>query len=125
MARVYHHYEKWEDWQAGLYRSIPAPLFDDLRNSASGLLADPVGLDLHMRAVITEWPHATSVVFTNPSRNHRAWLGQAACCHHSTAPEYVTKAGWRTLTPDQQRIANSVADGVIADWRNNRELFSG
>lgn len=115
--RIYAPYQEWEDWQAGLYRSVPAPLFEELQTKAATLLASPEGLYYHMQAVVQEWPTATNVVFTNPSRNHRAWLGQAACCHHCTAPEYVTKAAWRTLRPLQQLKANNVADAVIADWR--------
>ena len=122
--RVFAHFEDWEDWKAGLYRSVPAPLFDELRLAAAALLADPTGLEYRMRAVVDEWPTAAQVVFTNPSRNHRAWLGQAACCHQSTAPEYVTKAAWRTLTPEQQGRANAVADTVIADWRASQVLYA-
>ena len=118
MKRIYHPYHSWEDWQAGLYRSVPHQLFDDLETEAATLLADPSGLEMRMRCVTSEWVNSSEVVFTNPSRNHRAWLGQAACCHHSTAPEYATKAAWRTLTEDQQRVANNVADMVIADWRS-------
>ena len=122
--RVYTHFEEWEDWKAGLYRAVPAALFDTLRDQAATLLADPTGLQYSMSAVVNEWPISARVVFTNPSRNHRAWLGQAACCHHPTAPEYVTKAAWRTLTPQQQGRANSVADIVIADWRATERLYA-
>jgi hypothetical protein len=125
MVRVYRHYEEWEDWQAGMYRSVPSQLFPALTVEAANVLSDPIGLDLNMRAVTSEWVNAATVVFSNPSRNHRAWLGQAACCFATTAPEYVTKAAWRTLSVDQQRIANSVADVVIADWRNQQGLFNG
>lgn len=124
MGRAYAHYEDWEDWKAGLYRAVPSQLFDELRDRAADLLADPTGLEYRMRAVVDDWPTATRVVFTNPSRNHRAWLGQAACCHHSTAPEYVTRAAWRTLDPIQQGRANSVADAVIADWRAAQVLYA-
>lgn len=118
MKRIWHHYETWEDWRAGLYREVRDQwTAADLAAAAARLLADPPRLESAMRYVAFHWPHAAEHNLTNPSRNKQAWLGQAACCHAVGAPEVLTKAAWWTLGADQRNAANMVADRVLAEWR--------
>jgi hypothetical protein len=125
--RVYHHYELWEDWQHGLYRESTAGEVGDaeLIHLAAELLRDTEGLQWAMCHVAFNWPHAAEQNLTNPSRNKQAWLGQAACCWAEGVPEQLTKQAWWTLTEEERRRANLIADAVYADWRTGRDRDGG
>ena len=121
MKRLWHHYETWEDWRAGMFREIRDQwIADDLTRAAAGLLGNPPALESAMRYVAFHWPHAADQNLSNPSRNKQAWLGQAACCHAVGAPELLTKLAWWTLSVEQRTAANMVADRVLAEWREAR-----
>jgi len=117
VRRVFHHHDRWEDHQAGLY----ALRYDNPTEGAElarTLLADTEGLWAAMSAVTREWPRSSEVQLSHTSQNRQAWLGQAACCFVHGVPDDVTKQGWHMLTADQQDAANGVADQVIAEWES-------
>lgn len=116
MNRIFHHYEKWEDWKDGLYAlSVDNP--DEVMiTRAARVLRNIDLLRWAMLRVIHLWTHAAEVNLTNSSRNRQAWLGQAACCYICGAPEDLTKAAWHRLSVAEQDGANLVADYVIAAW---------
>lgn len=114
MIRIYHPYEKWEDWKDGLYGG-PASIEAVLVARCARLLASS-RLRGAMLDVLREYPFSAEVNLSNRSRNRRAWLGQAACCFVCGASEDITKEAWRTLTLEQQNEANAIATEVIAVW---------
>src|SRR5208282_383009 len=116
MRRIYHPYQIWEDYLAGMYE---LKSFDeDGVMKAKRLLAEPRLLEKCMLFVAFNWPYSAEMNLSNLSRNRQAWLGQAACCHHCRVPEQVTKQAWRNLTDPQRVKANKVADKVILVWEN-------
>ena len=115
MTRVYHHYEKWEDWKDGMYR-LDLEAQEHITLRAARLLSDPALLGIAMRHVIRGWPHSSAVNLSNRSRNRQAWLGQASCSLICGATEDLTKAAWHRLSHAEQLAANQVADEVIAEW---------
>lgn len=116
MKRVFHHYEKWEDWREGIYSANAPDPDETLSSRAARLLSDPIMLGVAMRRAVERWPISAEVNLSNRSRNRQAWLGQAACCLVVGAPEVFTSAGWRRLSLAEQEAANLVADEVIAEW---------
>lgn len=117
MRRIFHHYEKWEDWKDGLYRRSVGDAADEILISRSArLLSDIAMLDRAMTAVVDEWKHSAEVNLSNRSRNRRAWLGQSACCLVCGTPEHLTKQAWHRLSPAEQERANAVADSAIEYW---------
>jgi len=121
MKRIFHHYKNWEDWHDGLYRlSISsADMAEEIIISrAARLLSEPDALLLAMTRVIDEWKIAAEVNLSNPSRNRRAWLGQAACCFLCGAPEDLTKLAWHRLSDAERDLANAIADRVISEWED-------
>jgi hypothetical protein len=85
-----------------------------------------------MQAVVREWKHSAEVNMSNIGCNRQAWLGQAACCYATGAPDFVTKMAWRSLTDEQRAAANQAADNVIKEWdkehgehANQTNLFEG
>ena len=116
MERIYHHYNKWEDYHNGLYHTTQVDNIEELVGRCADLLKNCDAFYLVMINVVKEWRIASEVNLTNISRNRQAWLGQSSCCYKYKAPEYVTKLAWRTLTKEQQDKANDTADRIIYEW---------
>ncbi len=112
LHRIYYHYEQWEDWKNGMFS---CDIDDSLVQLCADLLSSPVLKDA-MLIVLSDWPKSSDVILTNRGCNRQAWLGNAACCHVHNASEIVTKLAWRTLSEDQQKEANLIADEVIKYW---------
>lgn len=75
-----------------------------------------------MLRVVNEWPISCEHNLTNPSINRKAWIGHAACCLQHGWPEYVVRAAWKHLTPQQQAKANKAAQKAISVWiEQNRQ----
>lgn len=115
MERIFHHYEKWEDYQCGMY--------DELKEGrecrvelAKSLLSNKNICEKFMREVVKRWKCACEQVFTNTNVNRRAWLGQAACCLYAGVKENETREAWWQLTEDERNLANEIADEVIKDY---------
>lgn len=117
MRRVYHPYQSWEDFQAGMFHPSSQP--DQHRELARALLSAPDVLLPAMRVVVTAWPVAAEHNLTALDTNRRAWLGAAVCCHRHGAPENATREAWWSLSLGQQGEANAVAEVVIAEWERN------
>ena len=71
-----------------------------------------------MRAV-SEWPMSCEANLTASSINHQAWIGHAGCAIVANSPEDMTRLGWRSLSQEQQDLANAAADRCILFWRKN------
>ena len=69
-----------------------------------------------MRRAAHEWPRSCEHNLSAENVNRIAWLGHAGCCVGAGSPEEATRAGWHTLTPDQQNEANRVAGDVLDEW---------
>lgn len=117
--QVFHPYTMWEDWRAGMWQSS-ANVTDEMEQAAH-ILGDPAVFRSAARAMLAEWTHAAEQNSTDMQQNRRAWVGQATCCHLAGIPEQATRLAWWTLTADEQRAANEVADHAIAEWERERE----
>jgi hypothetical protein len=127
MRRIFHHYQIWEDWKAGMYRTsaqIDDAESEELIQLAQDLLSKPRSLYKAMSEVSIYWKYASESNLSHIGINRKAWLGQAACCYVHRVPEHLTKLGWHRLTPDQQEKANEIAIRVIQEWeqQNRRRL---
>lgn len=110
-GRAFADYRLWECYRAGLYlrRSTPPRVA-----AARAMLADsPRFRDTALEG-LREWPISSRVHLTDPYRNHRPYLGRAACCRDAGATEWDTRIAWGLLNPDEQRRANAVADDILA-----------
>lgn len=119
IERIYHPYTVWEDWGCGMYRPCQ-PSMGPLEE-ARALLADPVRCHTSMQRVLKEWPRAAEHNLTDPRGCKRPWLGRAAVNVTLGFPEDVTRLAWNLLTLEEKDRANSIADGVISEWRASRQ----
>ncbi len=113
----FHHFEKWEDFKGGLFNSS-CDFYDEKLNFSIELLSDQerfleIGIDM-----CVNWAYAAEQNLTDTSMNRRAWLGQATCCFHHEAPDYVTKDAWWKLSEETRKLANATADKILADWQS-------
>lgn len=117
MRRVYHHYKKWEDFINGMWRNVSEKEAADYLQKAIVFTGDAELYGSFMLRAVKEWPIACEHNLTNPSMNHQAWVGHAACCIAIQCPEHITRLAWHQLSQDQQDRANAKADQAIAAWR--------
>lgn len=126
MKRIYHPYQKWEDYQNGMYdllKEYTEEEEEQLARMVKDLLSNSRNFEYIATKVITEWINSAELNLSNPSRNRQAWIGQASCCYALKVPERITKLGWHLMTPSQQTEANRVADLVIKQWEVNRKCL--
>lgn len=118
MKQIYEHYEKWEDYQAGMYAITDVIDKDKKVIGAIELLSNSTDFYAVMKLILLEWKHATNVNLTNRGQNRRAWLGAAACMYKHKTPEYLTRIAWNLLNKDIQDKANAIADKIILEYEN-------
>ncbi len=124
MKQKYHHYTLWEDYINGMWRVVNKEEEEEFLRKAITFTGDAELYGKYMLRVIKEWPIACEVNFTNPSTNHQAWVGHAACCIAINCPEYITRQAWGNLTELQQRKANFKADQAISSWKHGPSKHS-
>lgn len=121
IERVFHPFNKWEDYRWGMYDKTCFMDDEQMVNECIVLLSCPEWLYEAMSFVSHNWIYSAEHNLSNVNRNRQAWLGQAACNMTHGAPEYLTKIAWNSLTSTQQAAANAVADEVIQVWEEKHK----
>lgn len=114
--RIYHNYLDWEEFHAGMWRKVPSKDRARLVDTAEAFTGDAALYGEYMMRVIKMWPNSCEHNLTDRAMNRQAWVGHAACCMATGAPEDVTREAWWRLSEDQQNKANAQADIAIAAW---------
>ena len=116
MKKIYHHYESWEDYKAGMYNSLHGKERNIMINKAINFTGNAKLYGEYMLRVIAEWEIACEHNLTDSSLNKKAWIGHAACCMAIGCPEDLTRLAWGCLSFQQQEEANKQADIAIRKW---------
>ncbi len=116
MKQIFHPYTEWEDYQAGMWRSMPSKERDLFLQRAIDFTGDAELYGSFMMRVIEEWPISCEHNLTDLSQNRKAWIGHAACCMAIDCPENVTREAWGHLNQEQQDKANNMAILAINKW---------
>jgi hypothetical protein len=126
MSRVFHHYERLEEFQEGMWRIVRGERRKGFIAAAANLMRDPQAFHSAMMAALEQWPLSCEHNLTAENVNRIAWLGHAGCCIGASSPEECTRLGWHTLSRDEQDEANRVAADVLKQWDEARtpDLFS-
>lgn len=119
IKRVYHHYEKWEDYLNGMWRKVTPEEEKEYLQKAIEFTGDHKLYGSWMQKVIKSWPLACEHNLTDTGMNRRAWVGHAAVSLAFNCPEYITRMAWWHLTKEQQDLANSQADRAIEKWERD------
>lgn len=128
MDQIYHHYSKWEDYNAGMWKK---PTKEDERKYLEMAIKFTGDAELYgewMLKVLDAWPIACEHNLSDVGQNRKAWLGHAAVCLSFGCPEAITRQAWGHLTQEQQDKANYKASEAIRKWENangmgQKELF--
>ena len=115
ITRIWHHFEKWEDYHHGMYDEDREGRPERVLRAAE-ILGDPIQCETAMRKVVAEWPIASEYNLSNAEINRRAWLGQAACSIYGGVHEDETREAWGLLSNEQRVRANKIATVVIKEW---------
>ncbi len=124
MIRIYHHHEKWEEFHAGMWRSVSLEEKDSLLKKAVAFTGDADLYGSFMLRVIEEWPYSCEHNLTCEEMNRQAWIGHAATCLAIGCPEDITRLAWHQLSKDQQDRANLKADEAIRKWEEKHQCQS-
>ena len=116
MKRIFHHYQNWEDFQSGMWRTVSGNERIEFLRKAIEFTGDAKLYGSFMQRVIAEWPFACEHNLTDTSQNRKAWIGHAATCLGIDCPEDVTRLAWAQLTQQQQDEANEQAQQAIEKW---------
>ena len=115
-GRIFHTYDKWECYKAGLYAtSKPGWSKMQCEKAYRGFLSDLPKFEKALQGVITEWKHSCEHYLTNVAMNRVAWLGQAAACYALGLPA-TYRGGFYQLTEDEQKAANEMALTYLNKW---------
>ncbi len=121
MKRIWHHYRIWEDYKAGMWRTVSGAEREEMLQDAIEFTGDAELYGSWMLKVIEQWPIACEQNLTDTGMNRKAWIGHAACCLATGIPEDITRSAWRELTELQQDTANAKAQEAIDLWEKRHE----
>lgn len=122
MQRVYHPYDKWEDYKAGFYDNVLGKNKQDLINKVVELFSNPELTKVYMNKVINDWQYSCEHNLSNYSMNRVAYLGQAACCLYAKIPYFITMNGWNKVELHLRNEADYIANQTILIWEKNHKL---
>jgi len=102
MERIYHRWEKWEDYPAGFFENHPPKGLtpDQCQQMYAEFLRD-----------LKRFKKAAYRVIMN----RIAWMGQAAMCIETGVPAQY-RGGYHLLTLEEQKAADLTALDVINYW---------
>lgn len=120
MKRVFHHFSRCEENQAGMWRTITGDAREEFVAGASDLMRDAPRFKAAMMRAVQEWPYSCEMNLSASSINRQAWMGHAGNCIALNSPEELTRLGWHRLNQSEQDIANQMADEVIEFWEGEQ-----
>ncbi len=120
MDRIFHHYDEWEDYHAGMYNENKDGRQERVLKAAE-ILGTPDICRKAMKMVVEQWEKATEYNLSNAEINRKAWLGQAACSCYAGIHEDETREAWGLMTEPQRVEANRIAATIIKRWVGERE----
>ena len=127
MSRIFHHYEKLEEFHDGMWRNTNGDTRKLHVEASASLMKDARAFKAGMMRALEEWPLSCEHNLSAENVNRIAWLGHAGCCVAVGSPEDCTRVAWHTLNKAEQDAANAAAADVLARWTDAnqpKDLFS-
>ena len=116
MERIYHRYEKWEDYKDGFYDNCTGETKKEKENLVLEMFNSQELTLKFMNRVIEKWVYSCEHNLTNESLNKIAYIGQGACCLFAGIPSTVTMSMWSKLSKKTQERADQNAKTVLNKW---------
>lgn len=121
MERIYHHFEKWEDYKHGFYDNVSGERKKTLINKCLELFSDSHLCENFMMKVLN-WKYSCEHNLSNESMNRIAYIGQAACCIYAGIPNSVTMECWSDIPLEIRKRADQQAQNVLNKWIYEQNL---
>lgn len=122
MRRIYHSWEKWEDFSHNFYGGVTYEFQkDDTLTLYAGLLKDLPKFESALQTIISKWKHSCEHNLTNKAMNRVAYLGQAACALVYNVPSDVCRGGYNLLTDEEKAAADAMAQKYLDLWMEQHE----
>lgn len=115
MTRMYHSWEKWEDFKYGFYGGMKCPQNNTLQLNYE-LLKNLHKFEIALKIITAEWKYSCEHNLTNESLNRIAYLGQAACALLYNSPAEESRAGYNLLSKSEQESADALANKYLNLW---------
>lgn len=120
MKRIFHPWDKWEDYKHGFYGGMPY-LQDKTLELYASLLRDLPKFEAALKVITSEWKYSCEHNLTNESMNRVAYLGQAACALLYNVPNNASMGGYNLLTLEEQKAADVMAQKYLNIWLERYE----
>jgi hypothetical protein len=123
MTRIWHPWQRWECFRAGLYgTSPPAPMSPEAALRAyAEFLSDTDRFKAALAKVLSEWTFSCEHFLSNDGINRVAWLGQASMCIDTGVPS-AFRAGFKLLDEREREIANATAFQYLTIWLRGQQF---
>jgi hypothetical protein len=117
MKRIYHPWDKWEDYKHNFYGGVR----DDYpRDNTLKLYADFLrnlpAFEAALKTITSEWKYSCEHNLTNISMNRIAYLGQASCALTYGVPHSLSMGGYNLLTDEEKIAADAMAQKYLSIW---------
>ncbi len=122
MKRIYHSWEKWEDYKAGFYNNASGKDKSKMIEKVIELFTSPELTKEFMNKAIKEWYYSCEHNLTNNGMNKIAYIGQAACCLYAGIPNLVTMYAWKYLNEEIRFRSDKIAKITILKWEQKKKL---
>lgn len=121
MKRIYHPFDKWEDYRHNFYGGVCEYPKDNTLGLYASLLKDLPRFEEALKVVISEWKYSCEHNLTNEGMNRIAYLGQASCALAYKVPSSISMGGFNLLTAEEQAAANAMAQKYLDLWLSRNE----
>ena len=116
LKRIYHTWDKWECYPAGLYETGWKEKEDEeCKKAYYYFLSDPDKFRGGLEMVLAGWKNSCEHYLTNESMNRIAWLGQASACAVLGIPHKYA-SGYFLLSEQQRKDADNLALEYLNKW---------
>lgn len=116
VKRIYHHWNKWEDYKAGFYDNKSGKEKQGMIDKVVEMFSSLELTEKYMDMAITKWYYSCEQNLTNNGMNKIAYIGQAACCLYAGVPATITMEAWSSVPSEFQEAANSIAERKLIKW---------
>jgi hypothetical protein len=120
MKRIFHPYNKWEDYKNNFYGGRMEYTKDNTLQLYASLLRDLKKFETILSVIIRDWHYSCEHNLTNEGMNRIAYLGQASCALLYQVPHNISMGGYNLLT-EEQKSADAMAQKYLDLWLEKHE----
>lgn len=121
MERIFHSWDKWEDYRHNFYGGVVDDWErDNTLELYASLLRDLPRFEAALKIIISEWKYSCEHNLSNESMNRVAYLGQAACALVYKVPHSNSMGGYNLLTDQEKAAADAMAQKYLDLWLAGR-----